>query len=271
MLRVPILLITLSMSLPSVALDFEEYQAYEPEQRYYRGQVVSQHSHLWVSRFPSRNKEPKDHPFRWGKVEIEDVQDWRRNRFYPIGSVVEFRGDYYFAKDLTLFRPNSYFGRRHWQKFNHPAIGYDLPVIDREEAREDLHGIDRNRNGLRDDYEVYVIMNHPSQEMKDLGFEAGRLYTEVMSLIDKELYEISYASAESMMNRMLDMSACVRLKVRAGQSKHGFHSAFYNTKDRILSDFRSQYKLHDILGDNFLATVSDTPCEEFSYAVRKSS
>ncbi|MBY6017372.1 hypothetical protein KUW04_06215 [Halomonas denitrificans] len=271
MFRTPLLLITLLASLSSMAKDFEDYRTYKPERRYYRGQVVSQHSHLWVSRFPSRNKEPKDHPFRWGKVEIEEVQDWRRNRFYPIGSVVQFDGLYYFAKNLTLFRPNSYFGRRHWQKFTHPAIGYDLPVIDREEAREDLHGIDRNLNGLRDDYEVYVIMNHPSQEMKDLGFEAGRLYTEVMSLIDKELYEISYANAESMMNRMLDMDECISSKRQSGQTEDGFSAAFYNTKDRILADFRSQFKLHDILGDNFPAKISDNPCGEFNYRVGDAS
>ncbi|MBY6186094.1 hypothetical protein KUV89_05615 [Marinobacter hydrocarbonoclasticus] len=249
--------------LLSFARDYQDYPDYNAEISYHRGHIVKNSNHLWVARIRSKGKKPESHRIHWQRVKLEKVDNWSRRTFYLAGAVVHYSDKHYFAKSLTFFRPGGWLGRRSWESFSHPAIGLDLPVVDWEESRQQLEGIDANFNGLRDDYEAYVIMKSPSERARNIGMRAGALYTSVINLIGTDVSEMTHEDAASMMNELINMRRCSRTLRRGNQNFQGFHPGFFNTTDRMLGSFQGQYKLYDLLGDHFRPTVEEDPCEQF--------
>jgi hypothetical protein len=62
-------------------------------------------------------------------------------------------------------------------------MGFDLPSFDPEHPDHNtIEGVDQNENGIRDDYEIKIVMSDKSIEIKELALKAGKSYQTVLSM-----------------------------------------------------------------------------------------
>ncbi|WP_394147513.1 hypothetical protein [Shewanella atlantica] len=252
----------LAFSTNSWALDYQDYEKFNSDRRYKRGEVVTYSNRIWVSVLPSSNVEPLKSHRRWARVALTGIDEWRSGQFYFLGDTVSIEQKFYFVKRLGFSKPGSYFGQYQWEEFTHPAIGYELPILNQDDALSTIDGVDSNFDGVRDDYEIYVVMGHTDPVLRSLGFKAGKVYQRLLNLASMDISELSFESAALLTDSLVAIRVCVRQKIRSEDNFFGYQHKYLNTTERFEAYYRAQSMLYELLGDEYEPKVSDMPCHQ---------
>ncbi|MBY5992221.1 hypothetical protein [Ferrimonas balearica] len=258
-MRTLLLAVLFSASTALWAQPFDAFPEWDNETRYKRGTVVQHLSHLWVARLPNAGRPPHEYPL-WARAELVDLPEWQERRWYPLGATVIYEGTPYLARQVTRHHPDHPAGTKKWIPFDHPALGYDLPVIDETQAQATLLGVDSNDNGIRDDYEVFVVMSYTGKT-RDMGLLAGRSYQ--LALKAEQGVAASWPESEvvAIVDTLANLIPCKRELRRQDGEFQGFEFKQFNTVDRFMAHRRSQQILYDLLGEGYRPTFDNQdPC-----------
>lgn len=259
----------LAFSAQTSALDYQDYEKFNGDRKYKRSEIVTHSHRIWVSVLPSSNVEPSDSRWIWSPVALTGIKEWRPGQLYLVGDSVAIEQKFYFIKRLGFSKPGSHFGKYHWEEFTHPAIGYELPMYHEDEGSKTIDGVDSNFDGVRDDYEVFVVMKHTDPVLRMLGFKAGKIYQLLLNLASMELSEVSIEDAALLTDYLVAMRVCVRQKMRYQESFTGYLHRYLNTTERFEAYYSAQNMLYELLGDEYQPKVSDTPCQQVTNVERE--
>lgn len=259
MIRILILLLI----FPSLAfaLDYIEYPKFDSSQSYRRGDIASHHNHLWVSKFSSVNHEPALNSWKWGQVSLTNIDEWRYGQFYFLGNVVSHQDKLYFVKKFGFSKPETNRGGYQWEEFSHPAIGYELPNIDYESMNLTVDGVDSNYNGIRDDYEIFVVMGHTDPVLRHLGLQAAQLYRKLFDIAAIDIDETSLQELALLTDQLVSLRVCNRQNIRNGVGFNGYQHKYVNTPERFEAFLMAQKLLYEVLGDGYEPKIPNDPCK----------
>ncbi|GAA5193616.1 hypothetical protein [Ferrimonas gelatinilytica] len=246
---------------PSVlwAQPFDAFPQWDSDTRYPPGVVVRHLSHLWVASRPNQAQAPHQHP-HWVRAQLVDAPQWQADRRYALGDTVIYQGTHYLARQMARQSPDHPSGSQKWVAFEHPAIGYELPVIDDATANATLLGVDSNQNGIRDDYEVFVVMTYSGQA-REVGLNAGRSYQ--LTLEANEIVAASWSKEKvsTLFDVRVNLISCKHQIKKEDPKYTGFKHKYLNTLERFMADRRHQDILLDLLGDEYYPNFNDEdPC-----------
>lgn len=244
--------------MKSYAVNFNDINTYNNELRYHRGDYIRYLNYIWVANSSSIGKPPSAISKVWTHIPLINIQEAKLSGHYKIGQAVTHLDRYYFAIKQTKFKLNDRHFERNWVEFSHPAIGYDLPMI--ESLPDNLMGIDINKNGLRDDYEIYVLMNFSSLQLRNLGLAAGRLYNQVLMLSNMPNLFKTEQDLKVFMNKLVASRICQKKLKLKYPDFTGFQHKYINSPSRIKGYYGGQKVLHTQLGDEYEAVIIDDSC-----------
>lgn len=258
-----LMIVLMMIVIPAHSLEYEEFEEYQHSKWYNRGQVVKWNYHLWVARLPVKERSPEGYSFYWSLVDLAEVNEWRPGKFYRQGSVVSRLGVHYLSRRAGFIRPNGFMSSFQWLEFNHPAIGYDLPLVDMEESKVVLEGFDSNFNGIRDDYEVTVIMTAENKEQRDFGLNSAAIFKDLFEIGTSPLEETSEEFASRTIDDLIQVSDCLDVFRETNKRFSGFKHKYFNTFDRLRVAKKADSVLFNILGNDFRPNFTKTPCDRF--------
>jgi len=257
-----ILFFFLAFSAQIYALDYQDYEKFNGDRRYKRSEIVAHSHRIWVSVLPSSNIEPSDSRWIWSPVALTGIKEWQPGQLYLLGDSVAIERKFYFVKRLGFSKPGSHFSKYQWEEFTHPAIGYGLPILYQDDTSKTIDGVDSNFDGVRDDYEVFVVMKHTDPVLRMLGFKAGKIYQKLLNLASMDISEVSIDDAALLADYLVAMQVCVRQKIRSQESFIGYQYKYLNTTERFAAYYSAQNMLYELLGDEYEPKVSDMPCQQ---------
>ncbi|PKG56136.1 hypothetical protein [Shewanella sp. GutDb-MelDb] len=259
MIRILVLLLTFPIF--AFALDYAEYPRFDSTQSYRRGDIVSYHNHLWVSKLPSVNHEPAKNSWKWGQVALTNIDEWRYGHLYFLGNAVSHQKKFYFVRKFGFAKPETNRGGYQWEAFSHPAIGYELPDIDYESANLAVDGVDSNFNGIRDDYEIFVVMEHTDPVLRHLGLQAAQLYRKLFAIARVDIDETSIQELALLTDQLVSLRVCNRQNIRTENGFNGYQHKYVNTPERFEEFLMAQKLLYEVLGDDYEPKVPSEPCK----------
>ncbi|MBY5992222.1 hypothetical protein [Ferrimonas balearica] len=249
------------------AQPFDAFPEWDNESRYKRGTVVQHLSHLWVARLPNAGRPPHEYPL-WARAKLVDLPEWHEHRWYPVGVTVIHKGIPYLARQANRSRPNHADGSNRWIPFDHPALGYDLPVTDEAQAQATLLGVDSNDNGVRDDYEVRVVMRFAGRT-REVALGVADSFHKVLLADAATASQWPQSESYILMGSLIDLMDCqVELRQEEPEFSGLFH-IYFNTPERIRVDRQNQEVLGERIGWDTQFPVSDSPCESAMQAVQQ--
>ncbi|WP_427982721.1 hypothetical protein, partial [Agarivorans sp.] len=143
------------------------------------------------------------------------------------------------------------------------SAGYKLPEYDHETANNSIDGYDNNQNGLRDDFEVFVIMDN-KPEFHQLGLQAGQLFQQILSLRNKQVSATTRQEAADLLNKSVYLRMCVAKLNQQDPTFVGFQHRYINTVDRVRAYREAQRILRFHLGDSYMPISQTEPCTSFN-------
>ncbi|GIU13625.1 hypothetical protein [Shewanella sp. MBTL60-007] len=259
MIKITALLLTFPCIV--FALDYAEYPKFDSAQYYKRGDIVSYQNYIWVSRLPSVNQIPTKNSWRWSQVALSNIDEWHFGQFYPLGNAVIYQDKFYFVKKLGFGRPDTNRSSYQWEEFSHPAIGYALPDVDYDNANLTVDGVDSNLNGIRDDYEIFVVMEHTDPMLRHLGLQAAQLYRKLFDIAQIDISEISIQEVAQLTDQLVSLRVCNRQNIRNWEGFNGYQHKYVNTQERFQEFLMAQKLLYEVLGDDYEPQVPREPCK----------
>jgi hypothetical protein len=161
------LLITLLPYL-TIAKNFNSFESFDNNKKYAEGSYVKYSNNLWVARHKVIGKYPKEESLAWAKVKLNNINEWKSQKVYLLGQSISYNEKTYFAKSLKPIAINSSYANYKWVEFSHPAMGFDLPSFNPENPEHNsIEGVDQNENGIRDDYEIKIVMSDKPRDIKE--------------------------------------------------------------------------------------------------------
>ncbi|QFU23719.1 hypothetical protein FM038_017105 [Shewanella eurypsychrophilus] len=252
----------LAFSSHTLALDYQDYDKFERDRRYKRSEIVTHSNRIWVSVLPNSNVEPSDSRWIWSQITLTGIKKWQPGKLYLLGDSVVIEQKFYFIKRLGFSKPESHFGQYQWEEFTHPAIGYELPILYQDNTSNTIDGVDSNFDGVRDDYEIFVVMKHTDPVLRMLGFKAGKIYQLLLNLASVDISEVSFESAALLTDYLVAMRVCVRQKIHSQNNFFGYQHKYINTTERFEAYYRAHNMLYELLGDEYEPKVSEMPCQQ---------
>lgn len=245
----------------TIANDFNSFESYDNNKKYARGNYVKYSNNLWVARYKVIGTQPKEESITWAKVKLNDIREWKSKKVYRLGQSVSYNEKTYFAKSLWPIAINSSYVNYKWVEFSHPAMGFDLPSFDPEHPDHNtIEGVDQNENDIRDDYEIKIVMSDKSRDIKELALKAGKSYQTVLSMKGV----INSATQEEATNTLLALTLaelCKRQINKYASSAIAWKkSDYFNTIDRIETNFSVQNKLARLVDEEKLESSLEQPC-----------
>ncbi len=253
--------------LPCIAsaLDYKEFDEFQSSKNYKRGEVVRYNNNLWVSRWETEDKYPSGESLRWAKVQLGNITDWSRYTPYVQGDAASYQGKFYLSKRQGPFKIDGKYKNWKWVEFTHPALrtGYDLPDYEISTVDDTIDGHDTNGNGLRDDFEIFVIMEN-KPEYTDLGMRSGHVFQRILNLRNKQETAISTEEAAMLMAQSISLRMCISLIYQSDPDFSGFQHRYINTVERFKAYREGQLNLHSRLGNDYQPNMNIDPCARFN-------
>ena len=245
----------------TIANDFNNFESYDNNKKYARGSYVKYSNNLWVARHKTIGKHPKEKILAWVKVKINDISEWKSKKVHLLGQSVSYNEKTYFAKSLWPIALNSSYANYKWVEFSHPAMGFDLPSFDPENPDHNtIEGVDQNENGIRDDYEIKIVMSDKSRDIKELALKAGKSYQTALSM----KYIADSVTQEEATNTILSLTLAELCKRQINKNSSSAiawkKSDYFNTIDRIETNFSVQNKLASLVDEEKLESSLEQPC-----------
>ncbi|RTR37899.1 hypothetical protein EKG38_16585 [Shewanella canadensis] len=145
----------------------------------------------------------------------------------------------------------------------------EASIIDEKSGHQSLEGIDSNHNGVRDDFEEFIAKQYTDPNLRQLGYNAGRLYWSLFVLgstqkspkqAEAVFNDMSVENAASLCDLLIALRVCVRKVRHFRENFNGYQYKYFNTFERLETYYRAQNRLYELLGDDYEPTVSNTPC-----------
>lgn len=253
--------------LPCIASaqDYMEFEEFDSSAKYERGDVVRYNNNLWVLRWKTVEVPPGGESKIWAKVQLSDIEEWSWGKPYLLGATASYQGKFYLSKRLGPFKIDGKYGDWKWVEFTHPVLqsGYDLPDYDASTADDTIDGHDTNGNGLRDDFEAFLIMEN-KLEYVDLGMRSGHVFQSILNQRDQQVTAISSEEAALLMEQSVSLRMCVSQMNQSDPEFVGFQHRYINTLERFKAYREAQLILHEHLGDDYMPNADVDPCVGFN-------
>ena len=232
----------------SHAISFTDFEEWQTDNLYHRGDVVRINYDIYISIIPSKGVIPSSQERHWCLIKYNNVGEIQTKRLYMIGDVVSHEGHFYISSRMNIIVKDSRFDdERRWVEFTHPGLVYDLPPAPTDPAAvESLVGVDANHNGIRDDYELAIVFSDLPQPVKDSALSAGKAYGELM-MVSAEDSDIDRESALEILHKLVLAKACRTRMRELHQGVAWQESTYFNTLDRIEAKFKLQNRLGNLL------------------------
>lgn len=254
-----IMIILLSSLLINAQLLAESWSA---DKVYHSGDIVEFKGKSYLASYGSQDLQPINNKVAWdGWVTIKNrrLAQWKKHKSYPAGSVITFNDENYIAK---------------WSNKNsapdaNRALWVKLVFGEGEEAgaddKDNILGKDKDANGIRDSYELFVNKKYKDTVVKQYLKSAAREYQKVLELhLDPDLADsMTTEQADTMMNELVAFLKCNR-ELR-NQGKLPLSSSpiteYYNTIERAIGRHNGERILHHKLNEDFIVSVDRAnPC-----------
>jgi len=254
------LLITLLPYL-TIAKNFNSFESFDNNKKYTEGSYVKYSNNLWVARHKVIGKYPEEKSLTWAKVKLNNINEWKSQKVYLLGQSISYNEKTYFAKSLKPIAINSSYANYKWVEFSHPAMGFDLPSFNPENPEHNsIEGVDQNENGIRDDYEIKIVMSDKPRDIKELALKAGKSYQTALSMKDIA----NSITQEEATNTLLSLTLAELCKRHINKNNASAitwkMSDYFNTIDRIETNFSVQNKLASLVDEEQLESSLEQPC-----------
>jgi len=232
-MRCKTILILLIFLIRSSQLIAEQWSAKET---YHSGDIVTYKNHYYLASYGNKNLQPIDNKFSWdGWITIKNshLTEWEARKIYKAGSVIKFDDKNYIAKWWNREKSPAHIPSS-WVTL---AVGMgDKPTVDDE---QNILGSDKDNNGIRDSYELFIEQNYSGLTIKSYLKTAAREYQKLLEIsLDPELAEsLSTEQAQLLMNDLMTFSFCNRQLRLAGELPMDSSptAEYYNTIARSIS------------------------------------
>ena len=258
-----IILVYIIYLLPSLlmAKEYVDFNLYDENTKYSRGNYVKYSNNLWVARYKIKGNPPKKNSYSWAKVNLAKIDEWQPNRAYKLGKSVSFDGKNFFSISLWPIPIDSRYVAYKWVKFSHPAVGFELPILDHSNPDFlSILGVDENQNNIRDDYEIKIIMSNKTKKIKEFALKAGENYHRLMGLKDNFDSITSDYATDIILGLTLAELCKRKINLENPLVRAWKKSDYFNTIDRIEANFLIQNKLSDLIDENLLEASLEEPC-----------
>jgi hypothetical protein len=254
------LLITLLPSF-TIAKNFNSFESFDNNKKYAEGSYVKYSNNLWVARHKIIGKYPEEESLTWAKVKLNNINEWKSKKVYLLGQSISYNKKTYFAKSLRPIAINSSYADYKWVEFYHPAMGFNLPDFAPEHpGHNTIEGVDQNENGIRDDYEIKILMSNKPKDIKELALKAGKSYQTVLSMKDVA-NSITQEEATNILLALTLTELCKRQINKNNASAIAWKkSDYFNTIDRVEANFSVQNKLASLVDEEQLESFLEQPC-----------
>ncbi len=235
------------------------FPRFDPQQLYQPSNVVRWHAHLWIAIDETWGQAPAADNFDWLQVPLQHTVPWQPQQ-QPLGTVVQYQGLHYVAVQPITAATAAPEQSPRWRQFNHPALGYSLPLVDPIESRS--VDVDRNDNGLRDDFEAHVLLTWPAEVLRQAGFNSGYLYHDLLQVNQYQPSLIDREWAQTLSNSLAASRQCQQQLHQQHPQFSGFESKFFNTAARLAARAHAEQQLILVLGEHYQPQISPMPCEQ---------
>ncbi|RLV57901.1 hypothetical protein D5018_20075 [Parashewanella curva] len=257
----------------SFSQEYEDFDDYQPNTIYSIGTIVKYKNHLWVST-ANRVSVPTS-GIGWNQVILTGIKEYnddprsvehrqKMDRFYYVGNSVKYHNQYF-----TLVKPCESLIPRgdsefhdFWKPFSHPGIGFDIPIFDPDsDEAKSLLGVDTNDNGIRDDFEIKIIMGDLAEPVKHTSLSAGYIYGKLMSSGVSQT-QMSGQQANQLMSALVSVKQCKSdLSRQSSFGKSWRSTFFYNTKERHKAKFKFQNRVYRRITTKIFSAAIHNACD----------
>lgn len=187
-------------------------------QAYNSGHLVGWGGSTYISSHWSQGMEPEPNEINWdGWILVDEnkLEEWLPSKAYNGGAIVSIGEQYYLAKwwSQNQYPENS----DAWQHLKDVQISNGKDPDPGE--NDTITGIDKNDNGIRDDYERNVAKHYATPELRQIAISAGQ---EWQKLIERPVdeTEVTKDEASNTFNNLISLRRCfTELRKNGGRSK----------------------------------------------------
>ncbi|WP_428773919.1 hypothetical protein [Vibrio sp.] len=216
---------------------------------YRSGHIVEWNGNTYIASHWSQGTEPEPNDINWdGWILIDEnnLQEWLPNKTYQGGTIVNINEQYFLAKwwNQNQYPENS----DAWQHLNDIQLSNEEDPEPRE--NDTVAGIDKNNNGIRDDYERNIFKNYASPEMQQIAISAGH---EWQKLIERptDKTEVTKGEASRTFSNLISLRRCFTELRRKDPTFETPTQFYFNTLERAAAKRNAEASLARVLGDDY--------------------
>jgi hypothetical protein len=228
------------------ASSITKIEPWSAEKNYQRGDLAEFQKTAYIALLPSKNIKPQKVSILWRPVALNNTAAPKPGKIYLLGAVVMEGKNKYIAKELNIFQSSEDLkNNKKWIAYTGKPSAPDTPIDD---PIQQLLGEDKNKNGVRDDFEELILNSELSEPAKQHALQAGKVYGQALTLhISGEA--LSQAQAHQAMQNLIIAYGC-QLHLAKEDGASWKESDYYNDIDRLEASFMSDLYLADIVGDS---------------------
>lgn len=242
-------------------------ESWSETQIYHAGDIVEFEGKSYLASYWNKGMPPIDNKIAWdGWITIKNhrVFQWKPHKAYRSGSVVKFNEDNYIAKWWNKnSSPDQ--DKTPWVKLT-LGVGEEADTND----RDNILGRDKDGNGIRDSYELFIEKKYKDPVVKSYLKTAAREYQKVLELhLNPDIAEaLTTAQADVLMNDLVALIVCNRELRKTGRLPLNSPSSseYYNTIERAIARHKGERIIHHKLKSDYMPSVDrSNPCGAISY------
>lgn len=255
------LLCLASTAAISAETPLQNIEDWRSNRTYTLGDVVVDQGDIYVSIEPSRSKQPSSDPLIWTKANLSTQLDFELLKMYLPGQVVDHSGRYYLVRRASMLRQVEQLNdiERRWLPFPHADLIHQMPAEPAQHSAFDaLLGMDRDDNGIRDDFEHEITASQLPAPVIESALDAGRIYGRVLSQTTSGV-----SGGQETVQLAIDWlraEQCRRLLQQAHEGTTWPKSAYFNSLFRIEALFQISYAMAEVVNLNDLPIPKEDPC-----------
>ncbi|SFD80900.1 chitodextrinase, partial [Pseudoalteromonas denitrificans] len=216
-----------------ISLSEQQHPKWEIKKTYHGGDIIIHQDEIYIASHWVRGVEPEKNPHNWdGWVWVKDklIPVWQPHRPFIGGELVKYGVRFYLARYWTQNEtPNSHTS---WQAID--DLFYPTPDIPPVHPDENitLDGLDRNKNGIRDDYErkIYTQFNQP--ELIAFSISAAPIWQTVVDIHQNKVKNLDTDASIQLILDFMQITYCIRMLQQTYPSFRSPKLDFFNTFDR---------------------------------------
>ena len=232
-------------------------------QAYHSGHLVKWSGNTYIASHWSQGTEPEPNDINWdGWILIDEnkLEEWLPSRAYNGGAIVSINEQYYLAKwwSQNQYPENS----DAWQHLK------DIQISNGEDSdpgeNNTIAGIDKNNNGIRDDYERNISKHYTTPELQQIAISAGHEWQKLIERPTDET-EVTKDEASNIFNNLISLRRCFTELRKIDPSFKTPSQFFFNTLERAAAKRNAEASLYRVLlDDHSKINFPEKPCDDIA-------